>query len=122
MMAFAKLAQAGTPWQIVALARCALPLIFIALWAKWDGVPLVLWGPRILWMRSLAGSCSLVGTFYVIGTGMPITDIYAIQNIFPIWVALMSWPILGRFPPGIVWLSILSSVVGVALTQGAELQ
>jgi len=122
MIAFAKLAQVGTNWQIVTMARCAIPLVLIALWAKWDGAKLVFWGPPILWIRSLAGSCSLVGTFYVIGTGMPITDIYTISNIFPIWVALLSWPMLGRFPSGMVWLSIFCSIAGVALIQGAELQ
>jgi drug/metabolite transporter (DMT)-like permease len=122
MVALAKLAGPAANWQTVAIARCAIPFLLIALWAKWDGVKLVLWGSPILWIRSLAGSCSLIGTFYVIGTGMPITDIYTISNIFPIWVALLSWPMLGRFPSGTVWLSILSSVAGVALLQGGELQ
>src|SRR5438094_700287 len=76
MVVFAKLAASATNWQIVAIARCAIPLVLIALWAKFDGAKLVFFGPRILWIRSLAGSCSLVGTFYVLGTGMPITDIY----------------------------------------------
>lgn len=122
MVAFAKLAGSAANWQIVAIARCAIPLILIALWARWDGARLVIFGSRVLWIRSIAGSCSLVGTFYVLGTGMPITDIYTISNIFPIWVALLSWPMFGRFPSGIVWVSIFSSIAGVALIQGAELQ
>jgi drug/metabolite transporter (DMT)-like permease len=120
MIAFAVLAARATNWQIVAIARCAIPLVLIAAWARWDGVKLVLWGPRILWIRSLAGSCSLAGTFYALSE-IPVTDIYTISNIFPIWVALLSWPMLGRFPSGLVWLSILSSVVGVGIMQGAEL-
>src|SRR5262249_44178419 len=52
----------------------------------------------------------------------PLTDIFAISNTFPIWVALLSWPMLGTFPSGTVWLSIFSSVVGVAVIQGAQLQ
>jgi drug/metabolite transporter (DMT)-like permease len=121
MATLAPLATKGCNWQLVAIVRCAIPLILIASWAKWDGVKLIAWGPPVLWMRSLSGSCSLVGTFYVLSQ-MPLTDIYTISNIFPIWVALLSWPMLGRMPSGLVWLSIASSVLGVALIQGAQLR
>jgi len=121
MATLAPLATKGCNWQLVAIVRCAIPLVLIAIWARWDGVKLILWAPPVLWMRSLSGSCSLVGTFFVLSQ-MPITDIYTISNIFPIWVALLSWPMLGRMPSGLVWLSILSSVIGVALIQGAQLQ
>lgn len=122
MVTFAKLAGLATNWQILAIVRCAIPLVLIALWARYDGVKLVVFGPRILWIRSIAGSCSLVGTFYVLSTKMPISDLYMISNIFPIWVALLSWPMLGRMPSGAVWFSILCSVAGVALIQGGEIQ
>jgi drug/metabolite transporter (DMT)-like permease len=126
MAIMAPLAGKACPWQMVAIVRCLIPLIIIALWAKWDGVKLVVWGSPVLWMRSLAGSCSLVGTFSVLAsvhvTQLQVTDIYTICNIFPIWVALLSWPMLGRIPSGAVWLSILSSIVGVAVIQGTELQ
>lgn len=122
MVIFARLAGSVTNWQILAISRCAIPLVIIAAWAKWDGAKLVFGGSRILWIRSLAGSLSLVGTFYVIGTKLlSVTDIYTISNIFPIWVALLSWPILGRFPNGSVWLSIACSIAGVVLIQGSEL-
>ncbi len=120
------LAGRSCGWPVVAMVRCVIPLMLISLWAKWDGVKLVVWGPPVLWMRSLAGSCSLVGTFSVLAsvhvTHLQVTDIYTIANIFPIWVALLSWPMYGRFPSGVVWLSIVSSLIGVALIQGAELQ
>jgi drug/metabolite transporter (DMT)-like permease len=126
MATLAPLAGRGCPWQVVAIARCIVPLIAIALWAKWDGVKVVTWGPPILWVRSLAGSFSLVGTFSVLAsvhvTNLQVTDIYAICNIYPIWIALLSWPMLGRFPTGAVWLTIVSSIVGVYLLQGAQLQ
>ncbi len=122
MVAFTKLAGSAANWQMLAIARCAIPFVLIALWARWDGVPLIFFGPRILWIRSLAGSCSLVCTFYVLSTQMPISDLYTISNIFPIWVALLSWPMLGRLPSGAVWVSILCSVAGVALIQGGQIQ
>ncbi len=120
MATCAPLATSGCGWQVVAIVRCAIPLVLVALWAKWDGAALVFWGSPILWVRSLAGSCSLVCSFYAFAH-LPLTDIFAISNTFPIWVALLSWPMLGRFPSGMVWLSIFSSVIGVAIIQGAHL-
>ncbi|MBM3994976.1 MAG: DMT family transporter [Planctomycetes bacterium] len=120
MATLAPLAGKGCGWQAVAIVRCLVPLILISAWASWDGVQLVFFGSPVLWMRSLAGSCSLVGSFYAFAH-LPLTDIYAICNIFPIWVALLSWPMLGRFPSGAVWLSIFCSIIGVALLQGREI-
>jgi drug/metabolite transporter (DMT)-like permease len=121
MVVCVPLASKACGWQIVAIVRCAIPLVFITLWAKWDGVNLAVWRSPILWVRSLAGSCSLVGSFFAF-TQLPLTDISAISNTFPIWVALLSWPVLGRLPSGMVWLSIFSSVLGVAIIQGPELK
>lgn len=126
MAILAPLAGRACNWQTVALSRCIVPLILLTAWARWDGAKLVLWGTPVLWVRSLAGSLSLVATFSVLAsvhiTNLQVTDIYTITNIFPIWVALLSWPMLGRFPSGSVWLSIVLSIVGVAIIQGAELQ
>lgn len=126
MATFAPLAGRGCPWQVVAFARCVVPLLVISLWAKWDGVKLFVWDNPVLWVRSLAGSLSLVATFSVLAsvhiTNLQVTDIYAICNIYPIWIALLSWPMLGRLPTGAVWVSIVSSITGVYLLQGAELQ
>ncbi len=120
MVILAPLAGKACPWQVVALMRCAIPLVLVTIWAKWDGVPCLILNSRVLWIRSIAGSCSLVGTFYALSI-LPVTDIYTISNIFPIWVALLSWPLLGRMPSIAVWVSIVSSVVGVAIIQGHEL-
>ncbi len=121
MATLSPLAMKACPWQVVAIVRCAIPFVLVAAWAKWDGVKLVLWGPRVLWLRSIAGSCSLVGTFFAFNI-LPLTDIFTISNIFPIWVALFSWPMLGRMPSLSVWISIVCSVLGVAIIQGPELR
>jgi drug/metabolite transporter (DMT)-like permease len=116
MVILANLAGAGCPWQMIALVRALVPLVLMALWAKLDGVPLVLWGPPALWMRSITGSCSLIGSFYSF-THMPPAEANCLQNAFPIWVALLSWPLLGEWPSRAVWISILTGVCGVILIQ-----
>ena len=37
--------------------------------------------------------------------------------MFPLWVALLSWPLLGERPGAGVWLAVLCGVVGVTLIQ-----
>ena len=121
MATCAPLAGRACGWQVVAIVRCAIPLLLIAIWTRWDGVKLVVWGPPILWVRSIAGSCSLVGTFFCFHI-LPLTDIYTIANTFPIWVALLSWPMFGKIPSLSVWISIACSIAGVVFIQGPDLQ
>jgi drug/metabolite transporter (DMT)-like permease len=103
-------------WQIPALARSLLALVFAAALARAGGVSLVFWRPPILWLRSFAGSCSLVCTFYAMSR-LPLPEVLTLTNTFPIWIALLSWPLLGERPGLATWLSAISSVVGVWLIQ-----
>ena len=107
-------------WPVIALARSAFALVFAALSARVAGIPVIAWGPRTLWVRSFAGSISMVCTFYSL-TRLPVSDVLTLTNIFPLWVALLSWPLLGEAPPGHVWLALLSGVAGVALIQQPHL-
>jgi drug/metabolite transporter (DMT)-like permease len=101
-------------WRLVALARSALVLLFalgLALLAK---APLVFRASGILWMRSLAGSISLVCTFYAFAQ-LSAPEVLTLTNTFPIWVALLSWPLLRQAPTPAVWLAALCGVAGVLL-------
>jgi drug/metabolite transporter (DMT)-like permease len=99
-------------WQIIAVARAALPLTFALLLARAAGVRLVLWRPRTLWIRSLAGSVSMVCTFYAL-TRLPVSQVLTVTQMFPIWIALLSWPLAGEAPGRLVWLAVVSAVLGV---------
>jgi len=103
-------------WQIIAIFRCAIPLAIVGSLAAFTGVKLVFFRPRVLWMRSIAGSLSLIGTFYVLPL-MPVADVFTLTSIFPIWIALLSWPFFGETPTAQVWLSVVSGVIGVAIIQ-----
>lgn len=108
-------------WQIIAMFRALLPMLLVAILAWKDGVRLVFFRPRVLWMRSLAGSLSLVLTFYSF-TRLPVADVITVTNMFPIWLALLSWPFFGRAPTAQVWLSIVCALGGVYLIQGPNLR
>jgi drug/metabolite transporter (DMT)-like permease len=117
----ARAANEYCAWPTIALARSVQPLILALLFARASGARLVFLRPRILWLRSIAGSISLICTFYAL-TKLPVADVFTITNMFPIWVSVLSWPLLGAAPPGSVWRSVVSGVVGVWLIQEPTLQ
>jgi drug/metabolite transporter (DMT)-like permease len=108
--------RSSCDWQVIALTRSLLALVLAAVFTLASGGRLVFWKPRTLWWRSLAGSVSLVSTFYAF-TRLPVSDVLTLTNMFPIWVAFLSWPVLGEPPAGYVWLSVGSGVAGVVLIQ-----
>jgi drug/metabolite transporter (DMT)-like permease len=119
MAALAHALGASLGWQLVALARALFPLAFVTLWAVAAGVTLVLWRPRVLWMRSLAGSFSLICTFYAF-TNLPPSDVMTLTNMFPVWVALLSWIFLKERPTAAVAIAIASGITGVVLVRGGH--
>jgi drug/metabolite transporter (DMT)-like permease len=116
MGALAHAAGEHFPWQVVALSRSLLVLIIVGVVAVATGTRLVLWKPRTLWLRSLAGSISLVGTFYALAR-LHVSTVLTLTNMFPVWVAILSWPMLGVVPAPRVWLAVISGVAGVYLLQ-----
>jgi drug/metabolite transporter (DMT)-like permease len=103
-------------WPVIALARCALALLFALGLVRLHGAHLVIWKPGILWVRSLAGSVSMVCTFWSFSC-LPTADVLTLTNMFPIWVALLSWPLEGEAPPPAIWVAVVSGVAGVTLIQ-----
>ncbi len=103
-------------WQVIALGRAALQLLFALALVRAAGVRLRILRPCLLWVRSIAGSIALVCMFYSY-TRMPVSDVLTLANTFPIWVALLSWPLLRRPPAPAVWLAAASGICGVYLIQ-----
>ena len=73
----------------------------------------------MLWVRSVAGSLGMVCMFYAY-TRLPVAETFVLNNTFPIWVALLSWPLLKQFPTPTVWLAVASAMAGVVLMQKPE--
>jgi drug/metabolite transporter (DMT)-like permease len=77
---------------------------------------LVFLRPGTLWIRSIAGSLSVLCNFYAL-SHLPVSDALTLTNMFPVWIAVLSWPFLGRFPERDVWLSVGCSICGVMVMQ-----
>jgi drug/metabolite transporter (DMT)-like permease len=116
MTSLAHLIRDDCDWRVVALARSGLALLFAAALARAAGARQVVFRPRTLWVRSVAGSVSLVCTFYALSR-LPPHVVLTLTNTFPIWVAVLSWPVLGERPTAAVWLAALTGVAGVVLIQ-----
>jgi drug/metabolite transporter (DMT)-like permease len=105
--------------QRIAIARTGLAMIFAASLAVAGGAKLVFLRPGKLWVRSIAGSVSLVCSFYAI-THHSASEVVTLFNMFPLWVAVLSWPLLGESPPLDVWPAVVVGLVGIALMQQPE--
>ena len=103
-------------WHVIAVARAAVPFFLLLGVTTATGTKLVLWRPGILWLRSIAGSVSLVCTFYCL-TCLPQSLVLTITCVYPIWVALLSWPLAKEMPTPGVWLAAAVGVAGVAVIQ-----
>ncbi len=107
-------------WQIVALSRAFVTLVIFGVAAVMAGVRLRFWKPRSLWMRSVPGGVSLVCTFFALAH-LPVSIVITLANLSPIWITLLSWPLLRLPPRRGVWVAVLTGVVGVALVQQPQL-
>jgi drug/metabolite transporter (DMT)-like permease len=120
MGAIAHRLRGSCDWQVIVLARGCLQLLFAGLLAYLAGVSLVLWKPGILWVRSIAGGLGMVCMFYAY-TRLPVAEALVLNNTFPIWVALLSWPLLKQFPSPAVWVALASAMTGIVLMQQPRL-
>jgi len=116
MSALAHEAGERCNWQTVAFFRGFLVLLFVGTYTLATGTKLVFFRPRRLWIRSMAGSLSLVMAFYALAR-LEASTVVTLTNTFPIWVAFLSWPVLGYWPSFRVWVAVLGGVAGVYLIQ-----
>jgi drug/metabolite transporter (DMT)-like permease len=120
MSEFAHGLKDACDWRVVALARSSLAFAFALTLARLSGAELVFWRPRVLWLRSCAGSLSLLCTFFALAR-LRTAEVLTLTNTFPIWVAVLSWPLLQVRPSWTIWAAAGCGVLGVALIQSPHL-
>ncbi len=108
-------------WQTVAVFRAALVALFGAALAWHARAPLVWLRPGRLWVRSVAGSGSMVCAFYAFGN-LHAEDVVTLSNTFPLWVAVLSWPLYGSRPGLKTVTAILVGLVGVVLVEQPHIE
>jgi drug/metabolite transporter (DMT)-like permease len=103
-------------WQEIAVVRTTIALGLTILLARSAGAQLVFLRPGTLWIRSIAGSVALLANFFSM-THYPVSEVLALSNMFPLWVAVLSWPVLGERPRLDVWIAAIIGVLGVYVLQ-----
>jgi len=113
---FAHQLKDSCDWRLVALARSSLAFALAFILARLSGAKLVFLRPYALWLRGCASSMSLLCTFFALAQ-LPTSEVMTLTNTLPIWVALLSWPLLRVRPSLSVWVASVCGVCGVALIQ-----
>jgi drug/metabolite transporter (DMT)-like permease len=108
--------QHAFPWQTIAIVRTGVALLLVLLMARASNTQLVIWKPATLWIRSLAGSAALLANFFSL-THYPTPEVLALSTMFPLWVAILSWPVLRERPSISTWLAALIGIGGVFVLQ-----
>ena len=108
-------------WQAVAVVRASLVALIAAFLVWLSGAKQVWLRPWRLWLRSIAGSLSMLCTFYSFGR-LPAADVVTLTNTFPIWVAVLSWPLYGKPPGGRMLVAILVGILGVVLVEQPHIE
>jgi drug/metabolite transporter (DMT)-like permease len=114
-------AEPPCDWTTVSVFRAALVAAFAWVLAVRAGARLVWVRPGRLWVRSVAGSCSMVCAFYAFGN-LPSADVVTLSNTFPLWVAVLCWPLYGELPGWGTALAILAGVCGVVLVEQPHIE
>jgi drug/metabolite transporter (DMT)-like permease len=75
---------------------------------------------RLHLLRSALLLCSLIGYFHAL-TQLPLALAVTISYLAPIFVAVLSWPVLRERPGGAVWLALAAGLGGVSIAVWPEL-
>jgi hypothetical protein len=100
------------PW--ITFARSGVATALALFLAVAGGAKLVFLKPRSLWARSISGWAAMICGFYAL-THYDAEIVLALTNMYPLWVALLSWPMLGKIPARPTWFALGVSCLGVWL-------
>jgi drug/metabolite transporter (DMT)-like permease len=111
--------QFSFPW--IAMVRSGVATLLACGLAIAAGAKLVFWKPTSLWIRSLSGWVSMIFGFYAM-THYDVEIVLALSNSYPIWVAILSWPILGIVPSRKSWIALSISCAGMWLVYASSVE
>ena len=117
MMAIAaRFGGRNLPWQEVAATRFAVGALTVYAVARARGQSLRITRRRDAWLRSAFGTLSAAGTFYIYASpALPMGDAVTLLSTSPIFVALLSAPLLGERVRPSVLVSLSLGFCGIVL-------
>ena len=114
MNIFSRLGGKGVPWSEVAGVRFLFGTIVVILIARTSGASLRTTDRKNTWLRTMFGTLASVGFFYSITSPrIPLGDAVTLGATGPIFVALLSRPLLGERVGRHLGLVVLLAFIGV---------
>jgi drug/metabolite transporter (DMT)-like permease len=98
----------------IACIRSLIATLVALTMVKMSGIRLVYFSPSTLWLRSLAGCTSMLFLFFAM-THYDVAVILSLSSTYPLWVAILGWPMLGHLPSRDTWLALIVSTLGMWL-------
>ena len=109
-----RLGAAHLPWAEIAAARFLIGALVAVGLAAIRGVSLRVTDRPGTWRRSVFGTISAVGTFYALGSPrIGLGDAATLSATAPIFVALLSGPLLGERVGRHLWLAVALAFLGI---------
>jgi drug/metabolite transporter (DMT)-like permease len=116
MGVFTRLAAKDVPWQEIALARFGIGAVVPFLMAKTRGASLSITNKKLMWTRSVTGTLSALAVFYVWASPkIPLGDAVTLTSIGPVFVVLLSRPLLKERVGKLVWGAVPFAFCGIML-------
>jgi drug/metabolite transporter (DMT)-like permease len=110
--------QFSFPW--ITFVRSGIAMLLALALAIAGRAKLVFLRPATLWARSLSGWASMICGFYAL-THFDAAIVLALTNMYPLWVAVLSWPMLGKLPSRSTWAALSVSCIGMWLVYSSSL-
>jgi drug/metabolite transporter (DMT)-like permease len=112
---------ADLPWAEIAAARFMGGAVVALIAARARGVSLRVADRKNAWLRSLFGTGGALALFHALGTkAIAVGDATTLYSTTPLWVALLSGPLLGERVGAVVWAGVALGFAGVAVLLGAH--
>jgi drug/metabolite transporter (DMT)-like permease len=105
----------------IAFIRSAIATLVAVAMVWLGGAKLVFFRPATLWLRSLAGCTSMMFLFFAM-THYDVSVILSLSSTYPIWVAVLGWPMLGHIPSRDTWIALAVSTIGMWLVYSAAIE
>jgi len=95
MGVFLRLGARNVPWQEAALSRFAIGALVAYAVARMRGASLHITNKKLMGTRSITGTLSALTVFYVWASPkIPLGDAVTLTSVGPVFVVLLSWPLL----------------------------
>lgn len=123
IMRVATRAGAGDlPWAEIGAARFFGGAIVAIVSAKLNGKSLVVGDRKNAWLRAAFGTGGALTLFYALGENrISVGDATTLYATSPLWVAVLSGPVLKEKVGPAVWAGVVVGFAGVAVLMGANL-